>query len=168
MSIVLQGTLYKSDKNFSRLRFFRRAKRNSVLSRRLRLYIPSHLTVNGVTYDRNVDIANLFNINIQYLQISPLMLKLDPVESPPDWNFLHEFIRSKLPHNESFVIPPITSFVLDSLSQLSTRKAVGLDGVNGYCLKISAPSIASSLTTIFNLSSNTFPDMWKSQYLLLS
>ena len=35
--------------------------------------------------------------------------------------------------------------------------------LSGYCLKVSAPSICSSLTSIFNLSisSNSFPDSWK-------
>ena len=49
------------------------------------------------------------------------------------------------------------------LRHLPTGKAVGLDGLSGYFLKLSAPSIASSLTTVFNLSfsSGSFPDLWK-------
>ena len=65
----------------------------------------------------------------------------------------------------SFTIPPVTTdFVLNSLRHLPTGKAVGcLDGLSGYFLKLSAPSIASSLTTVFNLSlsSGSFPDLWK-------
>ena len=60
--------------------------------------------------------------------------------------------------------PPITSvFVLNSLQHLPTGKAVGLDGLSGYFLKLSAPSIASSLITIFNLSLSlgSFPGLWK-------
>ena len=123
--------------------------------------LPSHLTVNGITYNKSIDIANLFNSHFANIASA---VQLHPPDSPPDWNFLHEFILSKLPNNKSFVIPPVTSsFVFDSLSHLSTRKAVGLDGLSGYCLKMSAPSIATSLTAIFNLSisSNTFPDIWK-------
>ena len=54
-------------------------------------------------------------------------------------------------------------FVLNSLRHLPTGKAVGLDGLSGYFLKLSAPSIASSLTTIFNLrlSLGSFPGLWK-------
>ena len=64
----------------------------------------------------------------------------------------------------SFTIPQITTdFVLDSLRHIPTGKAVGLDGLSGYFLKLSAPSIASSLTAVFNLSlsSGSFPDLWK-------
>lgn len=78
--------------------------------------------------------------------------------------YLKDFVRSKLPLGVSFTIPPITSvFVLDSLRHLRTGKAAGLDGLGGYFLKLSAPSIESSLTIIFNLSlsSGSFPDLWK-------
>ena len=78
--------------------------------------------------------------------------------------YLKDFVRSKLPLGVSFTIPPITSvFVLNSLRHLPTGKAVGLDGLSGYFLKLSAPSIASSLTTIFNLSLSlgSFPGLWK-------
>ena len=43
------------------------------------------------------------------------------------------------------------------------NKAVGLDRVHGYFLKIAASAIPNSLTTIFNLSisSGVFPEAWK-------
>ena len=66
------------------------------------------------------------------------------------------------PSQCSNTIPPITTdFVLDSLRHLPTGKAVGLDGLSGYFLKLSAPSIASSLTTVFNLrlSSGSFDSL---------
>ena len=91
-------------------------------------------------------------------------VQLNSVNTPPNWDSLRDFINSKLLPTSSFVIPPITtSFVLNSLQHLSAKKAVGLDGLSGYCLKVSAPSICSSLTSIFNLSisSNSFPDSWK-------
>ena len=50
-----------------------------------------------------------------------------------------------------------------SLSRLKSNKAVGLDEVDGYFLKIAASAISNSLTTVFNLSisSGIFPDAWK-------
>ena len=55
------------------------------------------------------------------------------------------------------------SFVLRELSSLKTKKATGLDQISAKILKDSAPTIASSLTKIFNASllSQTFPDVWK-------
>ena len=49
------------------------------------------------------------------------------------------------------------------LSRLQSNKAVGLDGVDGYFLKIAASASSASLTTVFNLgiSSGVFPDAWK-------
>ena len=81
-----------------------------------------------------------------------------------NWGYLKDFVRSKLLLGVSFTIPPITSnFVLDSLCYLPTGKAVGLDGLGGCFLKLSAPSIVSSLAKIFNLSlsSSSFPDLRK-------
>jgi len=62
----------------------------------------------------------------------------------------------------SFTIPTITTdLVLDSLRQLPTGKAVGLDGLSGYFLKLFTSSIASYLTTVCNLSlsSGSFPGL---------
>ena len=102
-------------------------------------------------------------VNIQLNIASSVVLNKN-TSTTPNWDYLKVFVRSKLPLGVSFTIPPnTTDFVLDSLRHLPTRKAVGLDGLSGYFLKLSAPSIASSLTTVFNLSlsSGSFPDLWK-------
>lgn len=113
--------------------------------------LPSHLLVDGIIYDSHIDIANLFNAH--FVNITSSVALNQNASMTPNWGYLKKFVRSKLPLGVSFTIPPITSvFVLDSLRHLRTGKAVGLDGLSGYFLKLSAPSIASSLTTIFNLS----------------
>ena len=120
------------------------------------------LLVDGIIYYSHIDIANLFNAHFVNIASSVVLNK--NTSTTPNWDYLKVFVRSKLPVGVSFTIPPITTdFVLDSLRHLPTGKAVGLDGLSGYFLKLSAPSIASSLTTVFNLSlsSGSFPDLWK-------
>ena len=124
--------------------------------------LPSHLLVDGIIYDSHIDSANLFNDHFVNIASSVVLNK--NTSTTPNWDYLTIFVTSKLPVGASFTIPPITTdFVLDSLRHLPTGKAVGLDGLLGYFLKLSAPSIASFLTTVFNLSlsSGSFPDFWK-------
>ena len=122
--------------------------------------LPSHLLVDGIIYDSHIDIANLFNAHFVNIASSVVLNK--NTSTTPNWDYLKIFVKSKLPVGVSFTIPTITTdLVLDSLRQLPTGKAVGLDGLSGYFLKLSASSIASSLTTVFNLSlsSGSFPGL---------
>ena len=123
--------------------------------------LPSHLLVDGIIYDSHIDIANLFNAH--FVNIASSVVLNNNTSTTPNWDYLKVLVRSKLPLGVSFTIPITTDFVLDSLRHLPTGKAVGLDGLSGYFLKLSAPSIGSSLTTVFNLSlsSGSFPDLWK-------
>ena len=118
--------------------------------------------VDRIIYDSHIDIANLFNAHFANIASSVVLNK--NASTTPNLGYLKDFVRPKLPLGVSFTIPPITSvFVLNSLRHLPTGKAVGLEGFSGYFLKLSAPSIASSLTTIFNLSLSlgSFPGLWK-------
>ena len=124
--------------------------------------LPSNLLVDGTIYDSHIDIANLFNAYFVNIASSVVLNKNE--STTPNWDYLKGLVRSKLPLGASFTILPITSvFVLNSLRHLPTGKAVDLDGLSRYFLKLSAPSIASSLTTIFNLSLSlgSFPDLLK-------
>ena len=108
--------------------------------------------VDGIIYDSHIDIANLFIAHFVNIACSVVLNK--DTSTTPNWDYLKVFVRSKLPLEASFTIPPITTdFVLDCLRHLPS----------GYFLKLSAPSIASSLKTVFNLSlsSGSFPDLWK-------
>ena len=97
-----------------------------------------HPLVDGIIYDSHIDIANFFNAHCA--NITSLVVLNQNETSNLD--YLKDLVRSQLPLGASFIIPPITSvFVLDSLRHLPTGKAVGLDGLNGYFLKLSAPSI---------------------------
>ena len=127
--------------------------------------LPSNLLVDGTIYDSHIDIANLFNAHFVNIASSVVLNKNE--STTPNWDYLKGLVRSKLPLGASFTILPITSvFVLNSLRHLPTGKAVDLDGLSRYFLKLSAPSIASSLTTIFfffnlSLSLGSFPDLLK-------
>ena len=124
--------------------------------------LPSNLLVDGTIYDSHIDIANLFNAHFVNIASSVVLNKNE--STTPNWDYLKGLVRSKLPLGASFTILPITSvFVLNSLRHLPTGKAVDLDGLSRYFLKLSAPSIASSLTIIFNLSLSlgSFPDLLK-------
>ena len=122
--------------------------------------LPSHSLVDGIIYDSHIDIANLFNAHFVNTASSVVLNK--NTSATPNWGYLKDVIRSKLPLEVSFTMPPITSvFVLNSLCHLYAGKAVGLDGLGERFLKLSTSSIASFLTTIFNLSSSSFPDLWK-------
>ena len=118
--------------------------------------------VDGTIYDSHIDIANLFNAHFVNIASSVVLKKNE--STTPNWDYLKDLVRSKLPLGASFTILPITSvFVLDSLRHLPAGKAVDLDGLGRHFLKLLAPSIASSLKTIFNLSLSLgyFPDLWK-------
>ena len=118
--------------------------------------------VDGIFCDSHIAIANLFNAHFANIASSVVLNK--NASTTPNLGYLKDFVRSKVPLGVCFTIPPITSvFVLNSLRHLPTGKAVGLGGLSGYFLKLSAPSIASSLTTIFNLSLSlgSFPGLWK-------
>ena len=124
--------------------------------------LPSNLLVDGTIYDSHTDIANLFNAHFVNIASSVVLNKNE--STTPNWDYLKGLVRSKLPLGASFTILPITSvFVLDSLGHLPAGKAVDLDGLGRHFLKLLAPSIASSLKTIFNLSLSLgyFPDLWK-------
>lgn len=125
------------------------------------LNLPSHLVVGENTYDDSIDIANLFN---EYFANITTSVQLNSPPTSPNWEYLFDFVNTKLPNGVLFDIPPVTEeFVLLSLQRLPLGKSAGLDGLNGYFLKISAPLIAPSLTLIFNASivSGIFPDLWK-------
>ena len=53
--------------------------------------------------------------------------------------------------------------VLRLLSNIDCSKATGPDGIFGRMLKLTASSIATSLSTLFNisLSTSTIPSEWK-------
>ena len=124
--------------------------------------LPGHLSVNGNIVSDNTEIANQFNDHFANITSS---VDLGDARLYPNSDYISEFVASKLPSSAPlFTIPPISEQdVESSLSRLKSNKAVGLDGVDGYFLKIAASAISNSLTTVFNLSisSGVFPDAWK-------
>ena len=76
-----------------------------------------------------------------------------------------EYLQTYMPGvNSEFAFKKISiADVMKLLSELSENKATGLDNYQSKLLKISAGSIAPSLTNIFNrsLSTGQFPSEWK-------
>lgn len=123
--------------------------------------LPSHLTIDEKLYTNPKDIANLFN---EYFTSIAFVIQPISCPSATNWDYLTDMVGSVLSSDLVFDIPPISEeFVLSSLQRLPDGKAAGLDGLNNYFLRISAPEIALSLTSIFNTSITTgvFPDTWK-------
>ena len=65
--------------------------------------------------------------------------------------------------NHFHFVPVTVEAVLDGLKSLVVAKASGPDGLAARILKLAAPMIAGSLTTLFNvcLTEGVFPDDWK-------
>ena len=107
------------------------------------------------------DIADSFNDHFTNIRNS---VSLNSFTNNSNWDYLSNFLSSKIPPNTTFTITPISeSFVRNSLNHLPETKAAGLDRIGGYFLKIAATAISPALTKIFNLSINSasFPDLWK-------
>ncbi len=84
--------------------------------------------------------------------------------SAPNYDKLKSYIDSKLPDEVNFDIPPISyDFVLNELSSLDSKKAIGADGLSSRLLKLTAKPIATPVTMIMNLSisCSKFPTAWK-------
>ena len=82
-----------------------------------------------------------------------------------DFDKVKDFVSSKLKFGEQFDIPLMTSReVLDHLESLKTKKAVGIDGISPYFIKLAAPFIHIPLTYLYNLciSKGIVPSAFKS------
>ncbi|CAB4022001.1 Hypothetical predicted protein, partial [Paramuricea clavata] len=122
---------------------------------------PNHLTIDGKTLTNPKDIADSFNDHFTNIRNS---VSLNSFTNNSNWDYLSNFLSSKIPPNTTFTIPPIfESFVRNSFNHLPETKAAGLDRIGGYFLKIAATAISPALTKIYNLSINSasFPDLWK-------
>ena len=76
---------------------------------------------------------------------------------------LRSFVEERLQGNV-FQIPQVTEkFVIHQLSNLDSCKSPGTDGINNVFLKIGAPVIGHSLTSILNkfIVNGYFPSHWK-------
>ena len=128
---------------------------NELLNRK-----PKPTRVNKIIEDdkiitKNEDIANSFN---QYF--SSIGCKLsDNIRD--DGTDPLSFVT---PMANTFNFSPITTEeVIEALSQLSPKKAPGIDGISVRLLRDTVDVIAEPLANIFNLSLRTaiFPDDWK-------
>ena len=119
------------------------------------------MSIDGKTLTNPKDIADSFNDHFTNIRNS---VSLNNFTNNSNWDYLSNFLSSKITPNTTFTIPPISeSFVRNSLNHLHETKAAGLDRIGGYFLKIAATAISPALTKIYNLSINSgsFPDLWK-------
>ncbi len=87
----------------------------------------------------------------------------------PDLEALNNFVSCKIPDGVLLAIPPLTcEDVFQSLNELDSDKATGLDGLPSKILKISASVIAKPLTVIFNqsITCGHFPKQWKTSRVI--
>ena len=67
--------------------------------------LPNNLTIDGKTFADPKDIANLFNHHFGNITDS---VKLNNSPSNPNWDYLANFVSSKLSPNTTFTIPPVS------------------------------------------------------------
>ena len=121
----------------------------------------NNMTHNGVTYQNQEEIANMYNA-----YISNLSETLKNNESLPfDEKVLSDYVNSKIPLLQpNFTIGYIhDDQVLKLLSSLNVNKSSGTDNLGPRILKLCAPIIYKVVAYLINLSIKTsiFPDQLK-------
>ena len=123
---------------------------NSAVRPKQRGHIGSIVTPSGESITSSADIVHSFNDHF-----SALYNSLPSAHScVPDFD-----IGSSHFH----FVPVTVEAALDGLNSLVVAKATGPDGLSACILKLAAPVIARSLSTLFNvcLTEGVFPDDWK-------
>ena len=114
------------------------------------------LNENGELVTESRSIAEIFN---SFFVSQPQRL-LASIKS----TFCNESLLNSLKIKIKFEIPHISpEKVLQMLNSMPANKATGADGLSPKLLKITAPSISSSVARIINhcISTNTFPSIKK-------
>jgi len=135
---------------------------NQVLNRKTKSYGIKEIEVDQTSVTDQGEIANMFNKH--FISVGPKL----SADLPQSKHHFKDFF-SKETNNFEFKFKRINEdTVLNMLQKIDITKATGLDGVSPYLLKIAAPVIANSLTTIFNriIETGVFPDQWKTSKVL--
>lgn len=117
------------------------------------------VNIDGNDYNDSCEIANIFNdffVNIA--------AKLKDQITESNFDYIEQFVNSKVPHDITFDIPEISvDSVLKGLNDLDSSKATGIDNIGPRLLKLSANIIAGEIAYIINssIASSTFPEVWK-------
>ena len=112
-----------------------------------------HKNILGINVDnefvsRNVEIVNAFN---KYLANVASKLK-EPIHDT-NFEYIKEFVDSKVDNNVSFSIPEINIvFVRKYILNLDISKSTGLDDIGPRILKLSYDIISPSITFLINKS----------------
>ena len=128
---------------------------NKALGRKSKQKIDSLTTHQGILTQQQ-DIVEEFNCFF-----SASVGNLDDTEVDPDCGVLPEKLAGSA--GEFDLLKTEEEDVLMMLRTLDTTKAAGVDGISARVLKMAAPGISHSLTSLFNfcLESGQLPDEWK-------
>ena len=123
---------------------------NSAVRPKQKGHIGSIITPSGESITSSADIVHSFNHHF-----SALFNSLPSAcHCVPDFG---------IGSSQFHFVPVTVEAVLDSLNSLVVSKATGPDGLPARILKLAAPMIAGSLSTLFSvcLTEGVFPDDWK-------
>jgi hypothetical protein len=127
---------------------------------------PEKLLINGQEVTDKKILAEEFN-NFFIAKVTKLKEKLD--NKPPSYDPVQHLLKH-LPQNlPPFSLKPISvEEVKEALKNAKNTRSSGPDGISNFILKLSSSSLATPMTTIFNLSlsSGEYPAIWKEARIL--
>ena len=128
----------------------------------LKSVIPNKSSPSNLTHDSDEKAKLASEFNAHFANVAGNIRKrngIDNVHVPNNT----ESIKSSVKH-QGFIFSPVTEDeVLKSIYSLKNTKSVGIDDINSFILKASAPVIVKSLTHLINKSllEGIFPSRWK-------
>ena len=124
--------------------------------------LPDEITINDERYTSSEDIAS--KLNHYFANISQIFGNNEGEELDANFDYLENFINSKVPNDVQFKIPIITPEQISTIiNALESSKAMGLDGLGPRILKSISCALSPSLADLINksLATGCFPDRLK-------
>ena len=126
------------------------------------------ITINDERYTSSEDIAS--KLNHYFANISQIFGNNEGEELDANFDYLENFINSKVPNDVQFKIPNITPEQVSTIiNDLDSSKAMGLDGLGPRILKSISCAVSPSLADLINksLATGCFPDRLNSLWYFL-
>ena len=124
--------------------------------------LPDEIMINDERYTSSEDIAS--KLNHYFANISQIFGNNEGEELDANFDYLENFINSKVPNDVQFKIPNITpEQVSIIINALDSSKAMGLDGLGPRILKSISCALSPSLADLINksLATGCYPDRLK-------
>ena len=124
--------------------------------------LPDEITINDERYTSSEDIAS--KLNHYFANIPQIFGNNEGEELDANFDYLENFINSKVPNDVQFKIPNITQEQVSTIiNALDSSKAMGLDGLGPRILKSISCALSPSLADLINksLATGCFPDRLK-------